>query len=141
MTCKNKDRLHEMLKMRLDGCTFQEIADKYGVSRQYVQQSIADFTGKKRGVKKSSLDKCIYPNIRKWMIDNNISMVKLSKICGLSKSCIDPIRMKLRGDRDFKISEIKAMLKESGGTFEYMFSTEGEENEKKANQSRKKESI
>lgn len=31
------------------------------------------------------------------------------------------IGMKLRGERDFKISEIKSILKESGKTFEYMF--------------------
>lgn len=64
MTKENKDRLLEMIKMRLDGCTYQEIGDKYGITRQCVQQSIANFTGKERIVRQSSLDRCIYPNIK-----------------------------------------------------------------------------
>lgn len=121
MKQENKDRLLDMIKMRLDGYTYQEIADKYGISRQCVQQSIANFTGKERAVKKSSLDKCIYPNLKKYMIGNNISMIKLSKICGLSEASTGAIREKLLGKRDFKISEIKAILKESGQMFEYLF--------------------
>ena len=127
MTQESKDRLLEMIKMRLDGCTYQEIADKYGVTRQCVQQSIANFTGKERTARKSSLDRCIYPNIRKWMLDNNISMIKLSKMCGLAETHIGAVRTKLNGEREFKISEIKAILKESGKTFEYMFCTENKE--------------
>lgn len=127
MTQGSKDRSLEMIKMRLEGCTYQEIAYKYGVTRQCVQQYIANFTGKERTVRKSSLDRCIYPNIRKWMLDNNISMTNVAKICGLStkRTCI--IGMKLRGERDFKISEIKSILKESGKTFEYMFCTKNKE--------------
>ncbi len=124
MKQENKDRLLEMIKMRLDGCTYQEIGDKYGVTKQCVQQSIANFAGKERTVRQSSLDRCIYPNIRAWMIDDNISMIKLSKICGLAETHIGAVRTKLYGERDFKISEIKAILKESGKTFEYMFNTE-----------------
>lgn len=127
MTQENKDRLLEMIKMRLDGCTYQEIAEKYGITRQCVQQSISSFTGKERSVRKSSLDICIYPNIRKWMLDNNISMIKLSKICGLAETHIGSVRAKLCGEREFRISEIKAILKESGKTFEYMFRTENGE--------------
>ena len=124
MTQENKDRLLEMIKMRLDGCTYQEIAERYGGTRQCVQQSISSFMGKERSVRKSSLDRCVYPNIKAWMLDNNISITSVGKICGLSAKRTDVIGMKLRGERDFKISEIKAILKESGKTFEYMFSTE-----------------
>lgn len=124
MKQENKDRLLEMIKTRLDGCTYQEIAERYGVTRQYVQQSISSFVGKERTIRQSSLDRCIYPNIKAWMIDNNISMIKLSKICGLAETHIGAVRAKLCGERDFKISEIKTILKESGKTFEYMFNTE-----------------
>ena len=126
MTQENKDRLLEMIKMRLDGYTYQEIADKYGITRQCVQQSIVNFVEKERNVRKSALDRCIYPNIKKWMIDNDISMIKLSKICGRTEKNTGAVRPKLNGEREFKISEIKAILKESGKTFEYMFSAEKE---------------
>lgn len=124
MAQENKDRSLEMIKMRLDGCTYQEIAEKFGVTRQRVQQVVADFTGKERTVKKSSLDRCVYPNIKAWMIDNNISMIKLSEICGLAETHIGTVRAKLCGEREFKTSEIKAILRESGKTFEHMFSEE-----------------
>lgn len=126
MTQENKDRLLEMIKMRLDGYTYQEIADKYGISKQCVRQSIANLAGKEGPVRISALDRCIYPNIRKWMIDNNISMIKLSKICGRAEKNTGAVRPKLNGEREFQISEIKAILKESGKTFEYMFSAEKE---------------
>lgn len=127
MTQESKDRSLEMIKMRLYGFTYQEIAEKFGVTRQRVQQIVAEFTGKERTARQSSLDRCIYPNIRKWMLDNNISMIKLSKMCGLAETHIGAVRTKLNGEREFKISEIKAILKESGKTFEYMFFTENKE--------------
>lgn len=133
MKQENKDRLLKMIKMRLDGCTFQAIADEFGVTRQYVQQTIADATGKVRAVRKSPLDSCIYPNLKKWMIDNGISLIRLSIMCGSCKTRSDVIKKKITGESDFKISEIKEILKESGETFEYMFSIEGEKDEIKKN--------
>lgn len=121
MTQENKDRLLGMIKMRLDGCTYQEKADKYRITRQCVQQTIANFTGKERIVKKSTLDRCIYPNLRQWMYKNEITLVKLTGIIGKSLTNTERTSQKIRGESDFKISEIKAILKESGKTFEYMF--------------------
>lgn len=118
---KNEERLTDMVKMRLSGYTYQEIADKYSVSRQYVQQAIARFTGRPRVVKKTALDICIYPNLKKWMIDNNIPLIKLAQICGLAGSNSVIIRKKLLGERDFKLTEIKKILEKSGENFEYMF--------------------
>lgn len=127
MTQESKDRLLEMIKMRLDGCTYREIGDKYGISKQCVQKSIANFTGKERNGRKARLKECVYPNIRKWIIEKNITMSEFAKICGLSEKCIGVVKMKLKGEREFRISEIKGILKESGKTFEYMFYTENEE--------------
>lgn len=111
MNKEREERLTGMIRMRLDGCTYQEIADKYGVSRQCVQQSIADFMGRKRTVKKSSLEKCIYPNIRAWMLDSGVTMIRLETICGLNESSTGGIRRKLLGQTEFKISEIRRFCK------------------------------
>ncbi len=92
-------------------------------------QEITDFQGKKRAIKRNTLDRCIYPNLRQWMIVNRIPMIELSKICGLSKTTHCVIRSKLLGEVDFRISEIKAILGKSGRTFEYMF----KENESQEN--------
>lgn len=122
-TPESEDRIFEMVKMRASGNTFQQIADNYGISRQCVQQTIADFIGYKRkvGVKPCAIYDTIYPNLGKWMIESGTSMIKLSRICGLNTKNCDNIRYKLLGERQFKISEIKAILKESGEAFEYLF--------------------
>lgn len=126
MSQEKKDRLFEMIEMRINGCTFQEIADKYGVSKQYVQQSITNIARTKRGARTTSIDMCVYSNLKMWMEENGIHLCTLNKILGKSSSGAGRIGEKLRGESDFKISEIKAILKESGKTFEYMFSTENE---------------
>lgn len=127
MTQENKDRLLEMIKMRIDGCTYQEIADKFGITRQCVHQSIANFTRKEDCVRKSPIDRCIYPNLSKWMYENKINLVRLNKIIGRSLTNTKRTSQKMRGESEFKISEIKSILKESGKTFEYMFCTEKED--------------
>lgn len=66
------EQLLDMVRMRIDGCTFTEIGDKYGISRQAAEQSIKSICGVKRtGRRKVSphiyMD-IIYPNIRDKMI-------------------------------------------------------------------------
>lgn len=71
---------------------------------------------------KAFLSRCIYPNLRKWMVDNNITVTRLAEICGLT-SGTNSIRKKLYGIYDFDLHEIKAILKESKCDFEYIFAT------------------
>lgn len=121
MNQKTKDRTLYMIKMRLDGCTYQEIADKYGLTRQCVQQAIADFTGKERVPKSFDRTGIIYPNMLKWMDENGITLAELSRIIGIGEGNSSRTSKKMRGKTNFRMSEIKAILKESGQTFEYMF--------------------
>lgn len=54
------------------GMTYAEIARKYGVSRQAVQMACG-----KQDVSKFrpwTEDRCIYPNLRKWLNDNRVSL-------------------------------------------------------------------
>lgn len=120
----SKDNIPNMIKLRRAGWTYQEIADKHDCTKQYVHSSIAKYVDSVRSPRRSSLEKCIYPNIRKWMIENRIKALHLSRICGLEDNGSKIIQGKLRGESEFKMKEIKAILKESGQTFEYMFSTE-----------------
>ena len=46
-----KEQKLKMYEMRLDGYTLQEIADEFGVSRQYVDQVIPS-NGRSRNMKK-----------------------------------------------------------------------------------------
>lgn len=121
MSFPKRERVIEMVKMRSDGCTLQQIADKYECSRQFVQQSIINFKNRKNKINEISLCECIYPNLKKWMIENGITLTELSEIIGLNSASTNAITSRIIGIRDFKISEVKTILKESGRTFEYMF--------------------
>ena len=126
-TQESKDRSFEMIKMRLDGCTYKEIAEKFGVTRQRVQQIVAEFTGKERTKKSFNRTGFIYPNILEWMDEKGISLAELSRIIGIGGENSSRTSKKMRGETEFRMFEIKAILKESGKTFEYMFSTEKED--------------
>lgn len=128
MKQKNKDRFLEMIKMRLDGYTYREIAEKFGVTRQRVQQVVAEFTGKERAPKSFNRTGFIYPNIIEWMDEKGISLAELSRIMGIGEGNSSRTSKKMRGETEFRMIEIKAILKESGKTFEYMFAEK--ENEK-----------
>lgn len=41
---KNLDRNNEMINMRNEGLTYQEIANKFGISRQRVEQIFHDYS-------------------------------------------------------------------------------------------------
>ena len=116
-----RERIIDMVNMRSNGCTLQQIADKYGVSRQFVQQSILNFKKRDGKLREIPLYDCIYPNLKKWMIENEITLTELSEMVGLNSASTNSITSRLNGVRDFKISEVKTILEESGKTFEYMF--------------------
>lgn len=127
-TPESKEKILEMVQMRIDGYTLQQIADKYGVSKQCVQQQLSIIAGNASPRPKGIDEKIIYPNLAKWMADNRIPKYKLSEMIGLKSKCTANIRFKLLGERDFSITEIKKLLEITGQTFEYLFvEKEGEE--------------
>lgn len=68
-------------KERQSGLTYQEIADKYGVSKQNVAQACHKYNPSYFHVWNSS--NCIYPNVRKWLNENKITMTELIRRLGL----------------------------------------------------------
>ena len=67
----------EMLQMRMEGATYQEIADKCGISRQRVHQKI----GKRQisRFKEISQERCVYVGLRNWMNTNKICIAELTR--------------------------------------------------------------
>lgn len=120
MITTNKERFMDMVSMRFDGHTLQEIGNKYGVSKQYVQQSFSSVLAPK----KSTIENCIYPNLKKWCIKNGYTAKKLSEMIGVNQSTISIF---LRGIR---IPNIKTLLKISeitGLTVEQILAMEDEQ--------------
>lgn len=120
-TQESKDRLMDMLQMRLDGSTIQQIADKYGVTKQCVQQQLSIIAGNAKPRPRGIDERVIYPNLAKWIVDNRIAKYKLSEMIDMKSKCTDSIRKKLYGERDFTITEIKKLIEITGYTFEYIF--------------------
>lgn len=120
---KNEERLKDMFQMRIDGYTHQEIADKYGVSRQCVQQSLSDVV--KRDCKKTRV---IYAGLCRFMRVNGLTAKSMAEKIGITDMVFS---RKSHGKNQFTLSEIKKILLITGMTFEECFAeSEESENEK-----------
>lgn len=102
--------------MRMDGHTFQEIADAFGVSRQNIQQVLV-FAGAGR----ARTVQCIYPGIERWMRENDCTAYMLHKKMGLWGENAAPMYNRLNGTTKFTLNDIKVLLDVTGMTFDEAF--------------------
>ena len=117
MTEKNKEMAVEMFKMRLDGATYQEIADKYGISKQRVHSLI----GNPAKTRLKTFDYIVYKGLKTWMEENKISIAGLTRIITKTATSSGRTKSKLEGKAQFKLDEIILIIKESGLSFEQLF--------------------
>lgn len=86
------EELLDVVKMRLDGSTFAEIGDKYGITRQAVEQSIKSICkvmrSRRRKVSPHIYMDIIYPNIRDKMIELEWGYSSLADKTGKSVATI-----------------------------------------------------
>lgn len=86
------EELLDVVKMRLDGCTFADIGKKYGITRQAVEQSIKSICGVKRSRRRKVSPHIymdiIYPNIRDKMIELELGYSGLADKTGESTGVI-----------------------------------------------------
>lgn len=112
MTKENKA---EAFRMRSEGCTLQEIGDRFGVTRAYIHQILNDEMGM-RAFKIS----CVYPGLEKWMRDHKMPPARLRREMGVF-SRTERLCSRLDGSTQFKINEIKIILEITGMTFDEAF--------------------
>ena len=122
MTEENKERAVEMFKMYLDGSTYQEIADKYGITKQRVHAIL----GNPNSIKNRNYDFINYKGLKNWMEMNKISIAYLHRILHPNVSSNNACRTKekLMGNIQFKLKDVIAIINESGLTFEQLFMQE-----------------
>ena len=109
----------EAFKMRMKGCTYQEIADVYGVTKQYIHQLLTGAVKEKN----RGLAKCIYPGLKMWFMSTGTTVDEMNNklsLCG--ERCL--LYHRLQGKTNFTIREIKAILQYTGMTFEEAFGEE-----------------
>ena len=119
---KEKIDKKEVLDLRNRGVKQAEIARMMGCSRARIGQ----ICGGKNILHKRSValhDDLIYPNIARWLFENQVSMAAFSQSMGKGKrnSSYTRIVECLHGKRRFDISEIKKILEVTGMTFEEAF--------------------
>lgn len=105
----------EIFTMRMDGATYQEIGDKFGVTRQCVEQ-ILHIQDRRRS-KISTL--CVYSGLSKFIDDKCLLYKQIANMVGLKS--ISAVREKIKGTRPFNINEIERILEKTGMTFEECF--------------------
>lgn len=115
MTREEKIKAFEM---SLDGATYQEIADTFGVTRQYIEQGLT-----RKAWRAPKKYECVFPTLKNWLLERRMSIPWFNvnaKVCKHNNT----LRHKLDGKFEFTMSEIESILTFTGMTFEEIFGRE-----------------
>lgn len=114
----------QMLEDRKACMTHKEIAEKHGVSTQYVSVVCAGVDPKYFHV--ITKEGCIYPNWRAWMNNEKCSRNELLQRMGYAKVGENALNLSnyMRGLRQPRKPYIDKLLKATGMTYEVMFAME-----------------
>lgn len=106
---------------REKGLTYQEIADKYGVSRQAVQQVCSKYT--LHFFRPFTKEQCIYINLRNWLNDNKISKAELLRRLDIETIGVNNNRVSdyLKGRMFPQKRVIDKFITATGLTYEELF--------------------
>lgn len=110
--------IREMIDLRLQGYSFQEIADKYGVTRQNVRSKIESVLRKDRPLT-VLIQRCKYPKLKEWFIDNKCTATEIAD--NIFDGCYNVAKNKLNGNTNLVLPEIIKIIEYTGETFENLF--------------------
>ena len=110
----------QMQMLRDQGLKYREIAERFGVSVQYVSMVCASYAPERFQVIDGN---CVYPNLRKWMNDNKVSRSELLRRMGITVHPNNSGRLSsyMRGQCEPRKDFIDKMLKATGMTYEKLF--------------------
>lgn len=125
---KTTKEAKEMLLMRLNGMTFQQIADKCGVSRQRAYQSVMAYTDRIAKGKRGRVffyEEIIFESIREHFEKKEEETITSFAVAvfGENSKKTTTMRTFLKGETDsrFTISQIKRICEICGKPFEEVF--------------------
>lgn len=127
-----EEQKSEMYRMRLNGCTYKEIAEKFGCSSQYIHQIIPD-TNRNIALSHQLADVCAYKGLSEYIEENNLTLLELTKTLRPTYKGYNGSHVKgwISGKRNFGISDIRKILELTGMTFEECFALKEREDNKK----------
>ena len=120
-----REQKHQMLEMRLNGYSFKYIGERFGVSRQRVQQILSGKGSGKRNAtsKQNRLDRYIFPKIAIWMNENNYSLTMLAEETHIN---VTTLSKQMLGHCDPGIKTVRKILEITGLPFEVAFERKAE---------------
>lgn len=114
----------QALRLRAEDLTFEEIAEKMGCTRQYVSQLLNESISNRNYARTWRAREVVYPNINKWLIENNMSLSRFARECGYTTSM--PIRNCIIYARNTNKTVIDSILKVTGMDYEVAFHRDGD---------------
>lgn len=109
------DDIKQIQEMIGAGCPYGEIAERFGISRQYIYAKF----GPRSTPPLYRMDRIVYPNLAGWMYRNQVSRSELAKLTHFSQSHVAKI---LTGRSSPTFEFILVVLRTTGMTFEEAFS-------------------
>ena len=118
----------QMVQMRLEGYTYQEIADELGVSRQCVHEKLTKYDKKLLGMRGKGFDinTIIYKGFYEHFRDDDYESLTsfVHKVSGNHNRPLSKFRNFLTGehkDARFSVPQIKRMMEVTGKSFDELF--------------------
>lgn len=112
-----REELIMAFTMRLDGATFEEIGNKFGVTRQAIMYNFDSVVHRGRDKKTDiAISKIVYPNIARYIKDAQITMGKFIEMLGYSSSKAN-VANALYGKRNMSAKMICGIVKTTGMTY------------------------
>lgn len=116
----------QMIEMHEIGRTYRQIGETFGVSRQRVFQMIGG--GNNKHFRYINTNMCIFKGIRKYMNDNKISIMEITRLTygDTNSGYYNRAKGRLNGTLDFTKKHIDKILEITGLAYEVAFELESE---------------
>ena len=120
-----REQKHQMLDMKLDGHTYEQIGERFGISKQRVCQILSGESGRGKGSKNKQkrLDTYVFPSIAVWMNENNYTASRFSEEISVDKQSFSKY---MKGEHEMPLSVIEAIINLTGLPFEVAFERKAE---------------
>lgn len=114
-------RREQVMQLRAQNNTYQEIGNELGISRQRVGFYLK--TVNPRGYKAWTKERCVYVGLREWLIENQCTARQFILRLGYTYANENVSRWNrlLTGKTRLNMDEIKSIIRLTGKTFEELF--------------------
>lgn len=120
MRMTDRERVHQMVDMRLDGRSYAEIGERYGITKQAVEIVFTKLKGS-RGMGYKRPQKIQYPFIAQWLREHGMTYGDLAEETGVA---YQTLYARLKGWSRFRVDEARRLTEYFGQPCEVVFRKE-----------------